>query len=542
MSDFLKHCTPWPEALAGEYRRKGYWRGQTFSALLDERAEQYGERLAVVSGQTRWRYRDLAAEADRLARGFSALGIGPKDRVVVQLPNCAEFFAVIFALFRMGALPVFALPAHRKLEISYFCQHAEAVAYIIAGQHGGFDYRNLASEVKAVSPSLQHVLVLGDAGPFTALHDLPDGTLPAPPEASDVAFFQLSGGSTGTPKLIPRTHDDYIYSLRGSAEICQLSPESVYLCVLPAGHNFALSSPGSLGVFYAGGTVVLSNNSSPDHVFPLIAAERVSVTALVPPLVPVWLDAAASLKPDLSSLKVVQVGGARFNSEMAARLVRELGCTLQQVFGMAEGLVNYTRYDDSDALVLHTQGRPISPDDEIRVVDDEDQPLPAGEVGHLLTRGPYTIHGYYRAAEHNARSFTADGFYRTGDLVRQTAEGYLVVEGRAKDQINRGGEKISAEEVEHLLLAHQGVADVAIVAMPDAFLGEKSCAFVIRRDASLRAVELNAYLRKLGIAAYKIPDRIEFADAFPKTGVGKVSKKILRQMIEQRLLVASQSG
>jgi 2,3-dihydroxybenzoate-AMP ligase len=442
-------------------------------------------------------------------------------------------------LFRIGALPVFALPAHRKLEISYFCQHAEAVAYIIADQHGGFDYRNLASEVKAVSPSLQHVLVLGDAGPFTALHDLPAGPLPAPPLASDVAFFQLSGGSTGTPKLIPRTHDDYIYSLRGSAEICQLSPESVYLCVLPAGHNFALSSPGSLGVFYAGGTVVLSSNSSPDYVFPLIAAERVSISALVPPLVPEWLDAAASLQADLSSLKVVQVGGARFNSEMAARLVRELGCTLQQVFGMAEGLVNYTRYDDSDALVLHTQGRPISPDDEIRVVDDEDQPLPIGEVGHLLTRGPYTIHGYYRAAEHNARSFTADGFYRTGDLVRQTAEGYLVVEGRAKDQINRGGEKISAEEVEHLLLAHQGVADVAIVAMPDAFLGEKSCAYVIRRDASLRAVELNAYLRKLGIAAYKIPDRIEFIDAFPKTGVGKVSKKILRQMIEQRLLVPS---
>ncbi|AMC36187.1 (2,3-dihydroxybenzoyl)adenylate synthase [Janthinobacterium sp. B9-8] len=539
MSDFLAHCTPWPEALAAEYRRKGYWRGQTFNALLDERVEQYGERLAVVSGQTRWSYRDLAAEADYLAKGFSALGIGPKDRVVVQLPNCAEFFSVIFALFRIGALPVFALPAHRKLEISYFCQHAEAVAYIIADQHGGFDYRNLASEVKAVSPSLQHVLVLGDAGPFTALHDLAAGPLPAPPKASDVAFFQLSGGSTGTPKLIPRTHDDYIYSLRGSAEICQLSPESVYLCVLPAGHNFALSSPGSLGVFYAGGTVVLSSNSSPDHVFPLIAAEQVSISALVPPLVPIWLDAAASLQADLSSLKVVQVGGARFNSEMAARLVRELGCTLQQVFGMAEGLVNYTRYDDSDALVLHSQGRPISPDDEIRVVDDEDQPLPVGEVGHLLTRGPYTIHGYYRAAEHNARSFTADGFYRTGDLVRQTAEGYLVVEGRAKDQINRGGEKISAEEVEHLLLAHQGVADVAIVAMPDAFLGEKSCAFVIRRDASLRAVELNAYLRKLGIAAYKIPDRIEFIDAFPKTGVGKVSKKILRQIIEQRLLVPS---
>jgi 2,3-dihydroxybenzoate-AMP ligase len=241
------------------------------------------------------------------------------------------------------------------------------------------------------------------------------------------------------------------------------------------------------------------------------------------------------LQPDLSSLQLVQVGGARFNSGMAARLVRELGCTLQQVFGMAEGLVNYTRLNDAESLILHTQGRPISLDDEVRVVDDEDQLLLVGEIGHLITRGPSTIHGYYKAAEHNARAFTKDGFYRTGDLVRQTVEGYLVVEGRAKDQINRGGEKISAEEVEHQLLAHKGVQDVAIVAMPDAYLGEKSCAFIIRRDNTLRAVDLTAYLRQLGLAAYKIPDRIEFIEAFPKTGVGKVSKKILRQMIEQRL-------
>lgn len=542
MADFLKHCTPWPQALAEDYRRKGYWQGETFSAMLEQRAEQDGERLAVVSGSTRWTYATLAQQADRLARGFSALGIGPQDRVVVQLPNCAEFFAVIFALFRLGALPVFALPAHRRLEIGYFCQHTDAVAYIIADQYSGFDYRKLAAEVKAQSPALQHVLVCGDAGPFRSLADLPDGDLPAPPLAGDVAFFQLSGGSTGTPKLIPRTHDDYLYSLRASAEICRLSPDSVYLCVLPAGHNFSLSSPGSLGLFCAGGTVVLSHNASPDQVFDLIRQERVTITALVPPMVPVWLDAAASLQPDLSSLEVIQVGGARFNIELAARLVSELGCGLQQVFGMAEGLVNYTRLDDPLPRILATQGRPISADDEIRVVDDDDRPVAAGETGHLLTRGPYTIHGYYRADEHNARAFTTDGFYRTGDLVRLTAEGDLVVEGRAKDQINRGGEKISAEEVEHQLLAHQGVADVAIVAMPDAFLGEKSCAFVIRRDCGLRAPQLTAFLRQQGLAAYKIPDRIEFIDAFPQTGVGKVSKKILRQIIEQRLAATAAGG
>lgn len=533
----LPHCTPWPEALAARYRSKGYWRGETFTAMLNERIARYGDRLAVVSDTRRWSYRDLGAEIDRLARGFHALGIAPNDRVVVQLPNCAEFFSVLFALFRVGALPIFALPPHRHFEIGHFCQHAEAVAYIIADEHGGFDYRQLARDVRAVAPSLQHVLVLGEPVEFRGLDDLPplSGALPALPKSHEVAFFQLSGGSTGTPKLIPRTHDDYLYSVRASAEICQLSGDTVYLSVLPAGHNFTMSSPGALGALYAGGAVVMCAHASPDVALDWIAREGVTITALVPPLVPVWLDAIQRLKPDLRSLQVVQVGGARFNNEMARRVTQELGVTLQQVFGMAEGLVNYTRLDDPPEAALHTQGRPISPDDEVRIVDDDDQPVPDGAVGHLLTRGPYTIRGYYRADEHNLRAFTPEGFYRTGDMVRRTPDGNLVVEGRAKDQINRGGEKISAEEVEHQLLAHSGVVDCAMVAMPDAYLGEKSCVFVIRSNEQLRSLDLIRFLRERGLATYKIPDRIEFVSQFPKTSVGKVSKKQLRHDIAARL-------
>ena len=212
----LEHCAPWPEALAARYRAEGYWRGETFPAVLAERIERHGERLAIVSDTQRWSYTALGAEVARMAAGFHALGIGRHDRVVVQLPNCAEFFAVIFALFRLGALPVFALPPHRKFEIGHFCRHTEAVAYVIADRHAGFDYRTLAGEVKAGAPSLRHVLVLGEPGPYRSLADLPRlaGDLPPPPQPGDVAFLQLSGGSTGTPKLIPRTHDDYLYSIR----------------------------------------------------------------------------------------------------------------------------------------------------------------------------------------------------------------------------------------------------------------------------------------------------------------------------------------
>ncbi|GMX67304.1 (2,3-dihydroxybenzoyl)adenylate synthase [Paenibacillus elgii] len=526
----------WPQELADFYRETGCWQGETFGEMLRGRAAAYGERIAVVSGTSRISYAELDARVDRLAAGFYKLGIRQDDKVILQLPNIAEFIEVCFALFRLGALPVFALPLHRRSEIVYFSEFTNANAYIISDVEAGFDYRELAAQVQKQVPTLRHVIVAGDPGKFTALRDLYADPLPdlPGPSSDDVAFLQLSGGSTGLPKLIPRTHDDYIYSLRMSAEVCALDEQSIYLAVLPAAHNYPLSSPGVLGTLYAGGRVVLSRGSSPDEAFPLIERERVTITAVVPPLALVWLDAAESRRSDLSSLRLLQVGGAKFSAEAARKVKPVLGCTLQQVFGMAEGLVNYTRPDDPEEILVNTQGRPMSPYDEIRIVDDEDEEVAPGQVGHLLTRGPYTIRGYYKAEEHNARAFTADGFYRTGDMARLTPEGYLVVEGRAKDQINRGGDKVAAEEVENHLLAHPGVHDAAVVSMPDAYLGERSCAFIVPYPPAPTPAELKAFLRERGLAAYKIPDRVEFMDSFPRTGVGKISKKALRELIEQK--------
>lgn len=535
----LPGATPWPEEYAARYRAAGHWRGQTFGTLLREAAAEHGERVAVVgegsAGAVRWTYAELDRRADRLASGLRALGLRDRDRVVVQLPNVPEFFEVCFALFRIGAIPVFALPAHRAAEIGYFLRHAEAAAYVIPDRHAGFDHRALARELKDDVPP-GRVLVAGEAEEFTALDGLPADPVDLPDgDPSDIALMQLSGGTTGTPKLIPRTHDDYIYSFRASAEICGLRPGSVYLCALPVSHNFPMSSPGVFGALAAGATSVLAPLPSPDVAFPLIERERVTITGLVPPLALVWLEAARTTAHDLSSLEVLQVGGAKFSAEAAARVRPVLGCDVQQVFGMAEGLVNYTRLDDPEDVRVGTQGRPISEHDEVRVVDDDGRDVPPGETGHLLTRGPYTVRGYYRADEHNAAAFTPDGFYRTGDVVRRTGDGHLVVEGRAKDQINRGGEKIAAEEVENHLLAHPAVHDAAVVAVPDAMLGERTCAVVIPRGEPPRALALKAFLRERGIASYKIPDRIVFTDRYPHTGVGKVSKRDLRAALADRL-------
>ncbi|MFJ8980672.1 (2,3-dihydroxybenzoyl)adenylate synthase [Streptomyces sp. NPDC102282] len=525
----------WPDEFAERYRAAGHWRGETFGGFLRERAAAHPGRVAVVDPapeRREWTYGELDERASRLAAGFTARGISRGDRVVVQLPNVAEFIEVVFALFRIGALPVYALPAHRETEIAYFCSFTEAVAYVVPDRHAGFDHLALASKVKERTPSLKHVFVVGAPGEHTALSEVPrtptdTGFEPAP---HDLAFLQLSGGTTGVPKLIPRTHDDYIYSLRGSNEICGVDAGTRFLVVLPAAHNFPMSSPGWLGTLYAGGTVVLCPGPDPATAFPLVESERVTMTGMVPPLALVWTEAGPGTGQDLSSLELVLVGGAKYSEAAARRLEPALGCRLMQVFGMAEGLVNYTRLDDDHETVVTTQGLPISEDDEIRVVDDADEDVPEGGFGHLLTRGPYTIRGYWRAPDHNRKAFTEDGFYRTGDIVRRTPTGHLVVEGRAKDQINRGGEKVAPEEIENIILGHPSVHDVSVVGVADEYLGERTLAYVVLRAgaAPLKPVAIKRLVRERGVAAYKIPDLVEFVEAFPQTGIGKVSKKGLR--------------
>ncbi|UJW56323.1 (2,3-dihydroxybenzoyl)adenylate synthase [Bacillus sp. A116_S68] len=533
----LKHYKPWPEKLKTRYKELGCWEDKTFGQMLSDRATIYGDRTAIVDHQSRVTYKELDKHVNQLAAGFQRIGLSREDRVVVQLPNTLDFVVVIFALFRLGVIPVFSLLSHRDSEIRYFCEFSEAKAYIIPGDGYGYDFEQLAKTIQTDVTSVDTIIVADeDGGDFYSLNDLYENETALPDiKADDVAFFQLSGGSTGLPKMIARTHNEYMYSLRMSGEVCELDDKSVYLAVLPAAHNYPLSSPGVLGTMYAGGKVVLSSGASPDEAFPLIEQERVTITAIVPPLALIWLEAVPTRHYDLSSLRVLQVGGSKLSEEAAKKVTPVFGCTLQQVYGMAEGLVNYTRLNDSDDVIIQTQGKPMSVYDDIRVVDEEDNTVAQGEIGELLTRGPYTIRGYYKAEEHNEKAFTADGYYRTGDLVRVSEDGYITVIDRVKDQINRAGEKIAAEEVENYLLAHPAVRNVAIVAMPDKWLGEKSCAFVISRDQDLKETDLIAFLRTEGLADYKIPDRIEWVADFPKTAIGKVNKKGLRRLIEVKL-------
>jgi len=535
----------WPPELARRYRERGYWSGETFRTMLARQVASRGEALAVVGDGQRWSYAELGRRAEVAAAGFLALGLRPGDRVVVQLPNIPDFLAVVFGLFRAGLVPVFALPAHRLTEIAHFARKAEAAAYVVADSHDGFDYRPLGHALQKDVPMVCHVIVVGEAGEHIAFSGFgaDPGRLPVEDvDPSSVALVQISGGSTGLSKLIPRTHNDYLYSIRASNEICGITRESVYLAALPVAHNFPMSSPGVFGAIHAGATVVMSPAPGPETAFPLIAQEKVTITGLVPPLALLWLQVAPRTKHDLSSLQVLQVGGAKFMPEAAKRVRPVLGCTLQQVFGMAEGLVNYTRLDDSDEIITETQGRPISADDEVLILDDAGNPVPEGAPGNLLTRGPYTLRAYHDDPAANARAFTADGFYRTGDVVKRLPGGYLVVQGRATDHINRAGEKISAEEIEDHLLAHPQVFDAAVVSIPDKFLGERSCAFIIADGEAPEPAALKAWMRERDIAAFKVPDQIVLVENFATTAVGKISRKELRANLRARLLEQEEVG
>lgn len=529
---------PYPPAVAAAYRAAGFWTGETIDAVLRASVAAAGARTALVDRDRTVSYAELDARVGALANQLATAGLQPRDRVVVQLPNISEFFVAVFAVIRLGAVPVFALPAHRRIEIEHFVRVSEAVAYLTCRTHAGFDHAQLAADLLRDAATLRLVLFAEDFPSSSVTSESPEwrgaSASAGPAAGADVALLQVSGGSTGTPKLIPRTHDDYLYSVRESVRICGIDEHTVFLAALPVAHNFTTSSPGWLGVLHARGTVVLTDDASPPAVFDLVARHRVSVISAVPPLALAWLNSPLRTTADLSSLALLQVGGAKLSRQVAEQLEPAFGCRLQQVFGMAEGLVAYTRLDDDHETVVSTQGRPISPADHVRVVDDEDRPLRPGTPGHLLTRGPYTIRGYYRAPEHDRRAFTADGFYRTGDVVVQRHDGCLTVVGRAKDQINRGGEKVAPEEVENQLLGHPAVHDVSVVSGPDQVLGERVIAHVVlRRDVALpvRPADLRRYLVGCGLAGYKIPDEVRMVDRLPQTAVGKVDRTGLRTLV-----------
>ncbi|HTM85284.1 MAG TPA: AMP-binding protein, partial [Mycobacterium sp.] len=378
----LAGFVPFSPQRVAHYRAAGYWPGRWVDSLLREAAVNWPERIAVADAadpHTAHTYADLDRRADRAAVGFAGLGIAPGERVLLQLPNSCRFAVALFGLLRAGAIPVLCLPGHRLAELTHFADRSGAVGVVIgddAEQH------RMARQLVTARPRLRHLIIAGgngvegveggeggDPGAFVSLADLPAGTAPVGAiDTATPALLLTSGGTTGLPKLIPRTHDDYVYNATASAALCRLTGDDVYLAVLPAAHNFPLACPGLLGAITVGATTVFTTDPSSEAAFATIARHGVTVTAVVPALAKLWAQACDWEPEKPTSLRLLQVGGAKLASEDARRIRVNLTPGLQQVFGMAEGLLNFTRLDDPVEVVEQTQGRPLCAADELRVV------------------------------------------------------------------------------------------------------------------------------------------------------------------------------
>src|SRR5467141_3571914 len=538
----LAGVVPFPPEFAQRYRDKGYWRDRSLAEEFAPVFKRYAERIAFIDRDARVTYSEVNDVSDRLALNLLEAGLAPLDRVVVQLPNVIEFVYLYFALQKIGCIPIAALVTHRFLEVSQFAKLSGAAACVTPDRYGDFDFTEMVRRVRKETPSFKLGIVLGEApAGFLSLADLisrePGKRLEdlraLRIDTTDPAIFQLSGGTTGVPKLIPRSHNDYAYNSKIAAKVCGVKGDSVLLLALPIAHNLPLACPGVQGYMLSGGKVVLSASTRPDDLFQLIQRHKVTHLKVVPALLIRLINDPSIGRYDLSSLRVIQSGGQRMQPEVRLKTHELIPSSfVQENFGMSEGMLFFVRLDDPQEVKLETCGRPICTDDEVRLVDDEGREVALGEVGELTCRGPYTLRGYYGVPEYNARAVTRDGFYCSGDLMRRHPSGNYVVEGRKKDLINRGGEKISAEEIENLILSHPSVQNIACVPMPDPNLGERMCACVVlRKGSSLNLPQLVNFLMKKEIAKFKLPERLEILDDFPVSTFGKVSKKALADMV-----------
>ena len=528
----------------------GDWLDTTIGDAVRQAAANGGGKPAVIGHDGVLSFSELDGLTESAAAGLLAAGLRPGDRAIFQIGTVKEFFIAFFACCKAGIIPVCTLPQYRDIEIRNLAERSGATAFFVqADVHPSFDQVAFARRMRDAVPALRTLMVVRGTGAVTFgpdEHDLdalatalsPETArtrvAPFAPGPEDVAAFQMSGGSTGLPKLIPRMHSEYLGTTRALGARYELTHEDVSLWTLPLIHNAGMMYV-VLPVALERRPVVLLHRFEIREFMEAVGRHRVSFSGSIGPIAPKMLELEDLASFDLSTLRQF------FCLSRADALERHIDKTCGNMFGMTEGLVMASSPRDSEEMRHLTIGRPISRGDVVRILEPgTETEVAEGELGELTFRGPSTLTGYYADEAANAASFTSEGFLRTGDLVRMArfgGEACYVFEGRIKDNINRGGEKIGAEEVETVISAHPAVADVRVVAMPDRFYGEKVCAYIIARPGhavpSLKG--LSEFMIGQGIAKYKLPERIESINAFPVTSVGKADKAKLRAMIAEQV-------
>ncbi|AHN73088.1 2,3-dihydroxybenzoate-AMP ligase [Pandoraea pnomenusa] len=543
--DGVTYCPP---DLARRYFASGAWRDTTLGDALRATAGRVPDRPAYISDEASISFAALDARSERLGAALIALGLRPGDRAIFQMGTTVDTVVALMGAYKAGVVPVCAVPQYREVEIGQLAAQSEARAYFVQADFSAFDLVGFAQQMMDRHAALEHLLVARGAGAAErgarhAIEGLIDDMTLERARAiladvrigsEDVLSFQLSGGTTGVPKIIPRFHAEYLGHALAWMRHIGMTEHSRMIWSLPLLHN-AGQLYGLASTIATGMTTVLMPRVDIARMLTLIETHRVTHGLSIGPVAPQMIAYKDVARHDLSSLVLFGT------MSRADSLEAHLGVPCFNLYGTTEGLLMGAGAHLPAALRHHTQGLSGCEDDEIRVrFPGTDQPVDDGTPGELCFRGPSSLRGYYKAPEATAQTMTSDGFVRTGDMVTaRIIDGVrcFAFEGRLRDNINRGGEKIGCEEVEAYVSQHPSVADAKLVAMPDPFYGEKGCVYLIVRPghAAPSVAELAGFLVSCGLAKFKCPERVEVVDEFPVTRVGKVDKASLRAAIAGRI-------
>lgn len=521
-----------PSPEARRYVADGSWSGELVDRALRDGARRHPDRLAVVDRDRRWDYATLDRAVDRAAAGLHRLGVGPGEVVSFQLPNWLEAVVVHHATLRIGAVSNPIVPIYREREVGFILRQARSRVLVVPDVFRRFDHRAMAEALLPALPDLEHVLVVGEPGPASRSLDdafASDGPPPDVERSSrDPALLLYTSGTEADPKGVLHSHDTLLHECRSMIGLYRVDRHDVVLMASPVTHITGLLYGMQLP-FLVGAPVVLQDTWDVDRALDLIERERCSFTVGATPFLHGIVHAPSLDDHDVSSMEVFVCGGADVPPALIRAAGERTAMVATRVYGSTE-CPTVTGSAPGAPLAQHAEsdGTAIAPT-ELRVVDEDGKPLPAGARGELQVRGPELCLGYLDPAL-NEKAFTADGWFRTGDLAEVDAGGLMRIAGRVKDIIVRGGENLSAKEIEDLLVEHPDVDEVAVVGAPDPVLGERACAFVVSA-APLRLEDLVAFLRRRRVANQKLPERLELVDALPKTASGKVQKHRLRSRL-----------
>lgn len=550
----LSGYVPFDAERRQEYVDAGYWRNETFHEVVERHAETNPDRTAVVGPDRELTYAELSRNSRWIAAYLvGELGLAPNERVALQLPNCLEFVEVFFACSRAGVIPAMLLPRHRRAEVEHVVGLTDARAHIVDHDRypSNFDFVDLARTVRGTEDSLEHIVSVtaddsdapDDCVSFDELRDerwidkhrnrLDNIEV----DPSKPGVFLLSGGTTGLPKAIPRTHNDYVFQWEHMADVASVETDWVGFPSVPIGHNASLNCIVG-AAFWVGATVAVEPVLKPESLMAFIERVGGSYTLPMPAQILDILEHPDVGEYDLSSLEVLVSGGQKVPPSVVRQSVDHWDVGFCNIFGMAEGPLICSRPDDDVEIQATTVGRPIAPDaDETRIVDtDRESDMSTGEAGELAVRGPGFFTGYFRNEEENAENFDDNGWFYTEDILAEREDGNFEVYGRVKDTIIRGGENIFAPGVEDALVEHPKITNAALVAMPDDRLGERPAAFVELTEGAddLTLEEVTSFLTERGMAVFKHPEHLEILSSLPRTEVGKIEKKQLEARLEKQ--------